>query len=64
VHYRPVELISLDHTLDYYDISEGTFNSFSAEDYNKINNDVKEHIGMLLYKVIWYKELKCKVPKH
>ncbi|MCA0334295.1 MAG: DUF4230 domain-containing protein [Bacteroidetes bacterium] len=40
----PVELISLDHTLDYYDISEGTFNSFSAEDYNKINNDVKEHI--------------------
>ncbi|MCO6462110.1 MAG: DUF4230 domain-containing protein [Saprospiraceae bacterium] len=38
------ELISLDHTLDYYDISEGTFNSFSAEDYNKINADVKEHI--------------------
>lgn len=38
------ELISIDHDIDYYDISEGTFNSFSPEDFNKINNDVKQYI--------------------
>lgn len=38
------ELISLEHDIDYYDISEGTFNSFSPEDFNKINNDAKNYI--------------------
>jgi len=38
------ELISLDHDIDYYDITEGTFNSFSTEDFNKINNEAKEYI--------------------
>jgi len=37
-------IISVDHTLDYYDISEGTFNAFNKEDYNKLNNNAKEFI--------------------
>jgi len=37
-------IISVDHTLDYYDISEGTFNSFDKEDYNKLNDNAKEFI--------------------
>ena len=38
------EILSIDHDLDYYDISEGTFNSFTTEDYNKINSNAKEFI--------------------
>lgn len=38
------EILSIDHDLDYYDISEGTFNSFSVEEYNQINNNAKEYI--------------------
>lgn len=37
-------IIAIDHTLDYYDISEGTFNSFGKDDYNKLNNNAKEFI--------------------
>ncbi len=38
------EILSIDHDLDYYDLSEGTFNSFSTEDYNKINTNAKAEI--------------------
>ena len=38
------EIISIDHDLDYYDITEGTFNSFSEADYNQINRNAKEEI--------------------
>lgn len=38
------EVISIDHDLDYYDISEGTFNSFTKEDYNKMNKNAKAKI--------------------
>lgn len=38
------QIISIDHQLDYYDISEGTFNSFSETDYNKINKNAKTFI--------------------
>jgi len=38
------EILSIDHDIDYYDITEGTFNSFTPEDFNKINEDAKEHI--------------------
>lgn len=40
---RP-EILSIDHTLDYYDISEGLFASFSPEDYTRINQRAKELI--------------------
>jgi predicted SPOUT superfamily RNA methylase MTH1 len=38
------QVLSIDHDLSYYDISEGTFNSFSAEDYSKIQVKVKDFI--------------------
>ncbi|MBK9983279.1 MAG: DUF4230 domain-containing protein [Saprospiraceae bacterium] len=40
----PAEILSVDHDLDYYDLSEGFFNSFSTEDYNKINADAKDFV--------------------
>lgn len=36
------EILSIDHSLDYYDISEGLFASFSPEDYTRINQRAKE----------------------
>lgn len=38
------EILSIDHDLDYYDITEGTFNAFTVEDYNKIQEETKEFI--------------------
>jgi len=38
------EILSIDHELDYYDISEGTFNYFSEQDYNYINASAKKYI--------------------
>lgn len=38
------EILAIDHDLDYYDISEGTFNSFTEADYNLINKNAKEKI--------------------
>lgn len=38
------ELISIEHDLDYYDLQQGAFNSFSEEDYNKLNKGAKDYI--------------------
>lgn len=38
------QILSIDHTLDYYDISEGLFASFAPEDYNRINQRAKDLI--------------------
>lgn len=38
------ELISIEHDLDYYDLKQGAFNSFSEEDYNKLNQGAKDYI--------------------
>ncbi len=37
-------ILSIDHELDYYDLTEGTFNSFSKEDLNQLNVKAKEFI--------------------
>lgn len=37
-------IISIDHDLDYYDITEGTFNTFSEKDYTLMNKNAKEKI--------------------
>ena len=39
------EIISIDHDLDYYDLTEGFFNTFSTEDYNMLNSRAKEFIS-------------------
>ncbi len=38
------KILSIDHELDYYDISEGVFNSFTEADYNTINRNAKKMI--------------------
>ena len=38
------EILSLEHDLKYYDISEGTFNSFSPKDYTDLQVKVKDFI--------------------
>ena len=38
------EILSLEHDLKYYDISEGTFNSFSPKDYTDLQGKVKDFI--------------------
>lgn len=37
-------ILSIDHDLDYYDITEGVFNSFTAADYTKISGKAKAYI--------------------
>ena len=41
------KILSMDHDVDYYDIQEGTFNSFSARDYTEINRKAKEYIRQI-----------------
>ncbi len=38
------EIMSIDHDLDYYDITEGTFNTFDEKGYNKMNKNAKEKV--------------------
>lgn len=38
------EIFSVDTDLDYYDLSEGAFNSFSEKDYNKLQQRAREFI--------------------
>jgi len=40
----PASILSVDHNLQYYDITQGAFNVFSAADYNHINAKAKENI--------------------
>lgn len=38
------EILAVDHDLDYYNIQEGVFNSFSASEMSGLNKKAKEHI--------------------
>jgi hypothetical protein len=38
------QILSIDHTLDYYDIDQGTFSPLTPEDYNQINQHAKDII--------------------
>ncbi|MEZ4907334.1 MAG: DUF4230 domain-containing protein [Saprospiraceae bacterium] len=38
----PPSILSIEHNLDYYDITEGTFNSFTKDDYNNMNSQAKK----------------------
>jgi hypothetical protein len=39
-----VEILSVEHDLDYYDIQEGMFNKFTSADYNRMNRKAKDLI--------------------
>ena len=38
------QILAIDHTLDYYDISQGLFSTFTPEDYTRINQWAKDLI--------------------
>ena len=38
------QILSIDHTLEYYDVSTGVFTGFSPEDYNRMNQRAKDLI--------------------
>ncbi|MBK9336507.1 MAG: DUF4230 domain-containing protein [Lewinellaceae bacterium] len=38
------QILSIDHSLDYYDLSTGVFSDFSPEDYTRINQRAKDLI--------------------
>jgi lipopolysaccharide export LptBFGC system permease protein LptF len=38
-------VLAIDHDLDYYDITEGTFNEFTPQEYNTISKKAKEKIA-------------------
>lgn len=40
---RP-EILSVDHEVDYFDLKQGTFNSFTETDYNDLMEDAKRFI--------------------
>jgi len=37
------EILSIEHDLDYYDLQEGTFNKFSADELTQLNKNAKEY---------------------
>lgn len=43
-HLPDPQILSIDHDVDYYDISEGVFNSFTEADYTKMNRSAKKVI--------------------
>ena len=43
-HFPKAEILSVDHNIDYYDVTEGFVNEFTPEDYNKINKAAKQKI--------------------
>ena len=38
------EIISIDHDADYYDLTEGSFNSFTIDELNSLNAKAKDYI--------------------
>lgn len=38
------QILSIDHDLDYYDLTEGAFNRFTEEDFNKLSSEAKNVI--------------------
>ena len=39
------QILSIDHELEYYDIQQGTFNSFTESDYNEIQKNARQMIA-------------------
>jgi hypothetical protein len=41
---KHAQVLSIDHTLEYFDINEGSFNSFTPKDYSELNEKAKNFI--------------------
>ncbi len=42
------EVLSIEPELQYYDVKNGLFNSFSSEDLTKVNQEAKDHIKQMI----------------
>jgi hypothetical protein len=60
----PPQILSMEHDLDYYDITEGIFNSFTTEDYNKMNNQAKIYIKNVALKTNLMQNAKNQLNSH
>lgn len=58
------QILSIEHDLDYYDITEGMFNSFTTEDYNKMNNQAKIYIKNVALKTNLMQNAKNQLNSH
>lgn len=44
----PAEILAIDHDLDYYDIQEGTFNTFSEKELTEISARAKDYASSMV----------------
>lgn len=44
----PAEILAIDHDLDYYDIQEGTFNTFSEKELTEISAKAKDYASSMV----------------
>lgn len=58
------QIISIEHDLDYYDITEGIFNSFTTEDYNRMNVQAKAYIKNVALKSGLMENSKSQLDSH
>ncbi len=58
------KILSIDHDLDYYDITEGTFNTFSKDDYNKMNAQAKAGIENVAKRSNLFDNAKIQLNEH
>lgn len=58
------QILSIEHDLDYYDITEGMFNSFTTADYNKMNNQAKIYIKNVALKTNLMQNAKNQLNSH
>jgi len=58
------KILSIDHDLDYYDITEGTFNAFTKDDYNRMNSQAKIGIQNIAKKSNLFSNAKTQLDEH
>ncbi len=58
------KILSIDHDLDYYDITEGTFNAFTKDDYNRMNSQAKIGIQNIAKKSNLFSNAKTQLNEH
>ena len=58
------QILSIDHDLDYYDITEGMFNSFKTSDYNRMNRQAKDYVIRIAVKSGLMEKAKAQLYSH
>jgi hypothetical protein len=59
VGFPEPEVLSVDHDLDYYDMDEGLFNSFTGDDLTKLNRRAKEYAVSMIEKSELYEQAEA-----